>query len=56
MKDDVIRITSLETHVASTSFRNLTLVKLTTDTGIVGWGDATLVNQENWDNFEAVLE
>ena len=47
MKDDVIRITSLETHVAGTSFRNLTLVKLTTDAGIVGWGDATLVIREH---------
>jgi galactonate dehydratase len=40
-------ITCLEVHVASTSFRNLTLVKLTTDTGLVGWGDATLAMREH---------
>jgi galactonate dehydratase len=41
------RIISIEHFLAHTSFRNLTIVKITTDEGLVGWGDATLVNREH---------
>ncbi len=44
---DPVLITSVDTCVASTSFRNLTLVKVQTNSGITGWGDATLPMREH---------
>lgn len=41
------RITAIKVHLAHASFRNLTIVKVTTDEGIVGWGDGTLVMRES---------
>jgi galactonate dehydratase len=41
-----LRITGLDVILSGTSWRNLTLVKVTTDVGIVGWGDATVEYRE----------
>ncbi len=41
------RITAIDVFLAHTSFRNLTIVKISTDEGVVGWGDGTLVMREH---------
>jgi galactonate dehydratase len=41
-----LRITGLDVILSGTSWRNLTLVKVSTDAGIVGWGDATVEYRE----------
>jgi len=39
-------IVDAEVFLCGTSWRNLTFVKLTTDTGLVGWGEATVEYRE----------
>jgi galactonate dehydratase len=46
MGADQLRITGLDVWLCGTSWRNLTLVKVSTDSGIVGWGDATVEYRE----------
>jgi galactonate dehydratase len=46
MSAEALRITGVEVTLSGTSWRNLTLVKVTTDGGIVGWGDATVEYRE----------
>jgi galactonate dehydratase len=46
MSHESLRITGLDVILSGTSWRNLTLVKVTTDAGIVGWGDATVEYRE----------
>ena len=41
-----MRITGLDVIVSGTPWRNLVLVKVTTDSGLVGWGDATVEYRE----------
>jgi galactonate dehydratase len=43
---DSDRIVDVEVMLAGTSWRNLTLVKVTTEGGVVGWGDATVEYRE----------
>ena len=40
-----MRIVDLSTHVLHDGYRNLIFVRLTTDDGLTGVGEATLVNQ-----------
>jgi galactonate dehydratase len=47
LSTEAARITDLEIHVGGTSWRNLTFVKLSTDAGITGWGEATLEYREH---------
>jgi galactonate dehydratase len=42
-----VRITNLETFVLGTAWRNLVFVKLTTDEGLTGVGEASLTNLED---------
>lgn len=42
-----LRIVNLEVHTAGTDWRNLVFVKLFTDTGITGWGEATVEYREH---------
>ncbi|MGZ8722741.1 MAG: mandelate racemase/muconate lactonizing enzyme family protein [Aeromicrobium sp.] len=41
-----IRIADITVILAGTSWRNITLVKITTDDGLIGWGDATVEYRE----------
>lgn len=42
-----MRITDVEVFLAGTSWRNLTLVRVSTDAGICGWGEATVEYREH---------
>jgi galactonate dehydratase len=46
MARDALCITDVEVFLCGTSWRNLTLVKVSTDAGITGWGDATVEYRE----------
>ena len=46
MARDALCITNVEVFLCGTSWRNLTLVKVSTDAGITGWGDATVEYRE----------
>jgi galactonate dehydratase len=46
MSAEPLRITSVDVILSGTTWRNLTLVKVSTDSGIVGWGDATVEYRE----------
>ena len=37
-----MRVTKVESFLAGANWRNFTFVKITTDEGIVGWGEGTL--------------
>ena len=37
-----MKITNVEVFLTGTAWRNFLFVKLTTDEGLVGWGDGTL--------------
>jgi len=41
-----MKIKEVSTYLASAGYRNLVLVKVTTDTGLVGWGEATVEGKE----------
>jgi galactonate dehydratase len=43
---DKLRISGLDVFLCGTSWRNLTLVRVTTDEGVVGWADATVEYRE----------
>ena len=42
-----IRITDVEVFVAGTSWRNLTFVRISTNEGLTGWGEATVEYREH---------
>ena len=42
-----VRITDVEVFLAGTSWRNLTFVRVSTDAGITGWGEATVEYREH---------
>jgi galactonate dehydratase len=46
MSPAALRITGVEVFLCGTSWRNLTLVKVTTDEGLTGWGEATVEYRE----------
>lgn len=46
MVPDALRISRVDVHVCGTAWRNLTLVKVSTDGGVVGWGEATVEYRE----------
>jgi galactonate dehydratase len=46
MSSEPLRITRVDVILSGTTWRNLTLVKVSTDSGIVGWGDATVEYRE----------
>ena len=46
MAADTLRITDVEAFLCGTTWRNITLVKVTTEDGVVGWGDATVEYRE----------
>jgi galactonate dehydratase len=46
MPSEPLRITKVDVILSGTTWRNLTLVKVSTDSGIVGWGDATVEYRE----------
>ena len=41
-----MKISAVNTYLASAGYRNLVLVKVTTDSGLVGWGEATVEGKE----------
>jgi galactonate dehydratase len=41
-----MKVTDVQTFLIGAQWRNFTFVKITTDTGIVGWGEATLGSKE----------
>jgi galactonate dehydratase len=46
MSSEPLRITRVDVILSGTTWRNRTLVKVSTDSGIVGWGDATVEYRE----------
>jgi galactonate dehydratase len=44
--EDELRISQIDVFLAGTTWRNLTLVKVSTDSGIIGWGEATVEYRE----------
>jgi L-alanine-DL-glutamate epimerase-like enolase superfamily enzyme len=42
-----MKITNVEVFLTGTTWRNFLFVKLTTDDGLVGWGDGTLEWKES---------
>ena len=47
MSDRSIRITGLDVYLVGTTWRNFVFVRLTTDSGIEGWGEATAEYREH---------
>jgi galactonate dehydratase len=41
-----VQVTGIETYLGATNWRNLTFVRVMTDAGIYGWGEATLEGKE----------
>jgi galactonate dehydratase len=47
LSEGEIRITDVEVFLAGTSWRNLTFVRISTDEGLTGWGEATVEYRED---------